>query len=194
MTSTDLAANIGNNIPLGSRVDWTTVVEVNIWDATGQSQTTYQVYWDGTGWNDLGSSIPLNVGDMYTVTVPLELEGVTYTLSGNIPSPGSVSFVMRNVTNGNVNWITTPASITGVNTTTDLAANIGNLIPLGSRVDWTTVVEVNVWDAALQSQTTYQVYWDGTGWNDLGSSVAVSIPGPYKVTVPIELNGGSWNP
>jgi type IV secretory pathway TrbF-like protein len=191
-TTTDLAAAIGNTIPIGSRTAWVDVVEVNVWDASNQSQTTYQVWWDGSIWNDLGSSTSLAVGNMYTIAIPSVADGNVFTISGGIPSGGSVSFTLRNVSNGNVSWITTPAYLTGIATTTDLATSIGNTIPIGSRTAWVDVVEVNVWDASNQSQTTYQVWWDGSTWNDLGSNTTVVTPGPYKVTVPSSANGNIW--
>ncbi len=191
-TTTDLAAAIGNTIPIGSRTAWVDVVEVNVWDATAQSQTTYQSWWDGTIWNDLGSNANLVVGDMYTVTVPSSANGNAFSINGNTPASGSVSFTLQNNASGNVNWMTIPAYLSGIVTTTDLATSIGNKIPIGSRTAWVDVVEVNVWDPVAQSQTTYQSWWDGTIWNDLGSNTAVVTPGAYKVTVPSSANGLVW--
>jgi len=187
-TTTDIARSIGNTIPVGSRVEWVDVVEVKAWDAVNQQAMNYLCMWNGAAWDDGGSNAPLVIGGMYKVAVPNSANGLTWGLLGNAPANGSIQFTLKS----GENWITTPAYITGISNTTDLARSIGNTIPVGSRLDWADIVEVRVWDAVNQQQMNYSCMWDGSIWDDSGSSAPVNVPGPYVVSVPASANGNIW--
>ena len=191
-TTTDLIRSIGNTIPVGSRVAWADVVEVRKWDPITQTAANYSCTWNGTIWEEDGPNAPLVIGALYQVSVPISANGLTWTLSGGIPLAGSVSFTLANNASGNYNWITTPAYITGIATTTDLIRLIGNKIPIGSRVAWADVVEVRIWDSVTQTAANYSCTWNGSIWEEDGPSTTVNVPGPYVVSVPASANGIVW--
>ncbi|MFC1559729.1 fibronectin type III domain-containing protein [Candidatus Margulisiibacteriota bacterium] len=189
-TTTDLAASIGNIIPVSNLNAWFDIVVVKTWDASTQTETTYNCMWDGANWIDFGSNAPIVVGNMYKVIVPTAANNRTWTISGDIPTAGSIQFTLGAIANGSMNWIATPAYIAGISTTTDLIASVGSTItPL---VPWADVIVLKTWDASTQTETTYNCMWDGSSWNDFGSNAPINIPGPYVIGVPLNADGNIW--
>jgi hypothetical protein len=79
----------------------------------------------------------------------------------------------------------------GVSTTTDIAASVGGTI--GSPAMAETIV-VYKWDAATQTQSSYQVFWDGGNWIDFGVNSGVSTSDPLVIAVPSAADGNTWIP
>jgi hypothetical protein len=146
--------------------------------------------WDGTNWVDNGINTNLVVGDMYKVAVPMAANGLTWTISGTTPPLGSAEYTLKSASNGNYNWITTPADMTDLANTTDLAKAMGAKIPGLSA--WNDMLEVHTWDGANQVETPYLLLWDGTTWEDLGNNTSVRVPGAYIVAVPQKADGVLW--
>lgn len=96
------------------------------------------------------------------------------------------------VAGGNVRNVTIPADMIQIKTTTDLAASIGNKIPSRSRKPWVTVIEVSVFNLKTRCQDSYQVWWTGKKWDDLGQSTTVNNKDIYKVAIPTNSGKILW--
>jgi len=125
------------------------------------------------------------------VTSPTQYHYVDEIMAVPAPIPGTKSFTMRSTVAGNINWITVPFTGTGLNTTTDLATSIGNIIPIGNRNFGDTVI-VNLWDATSQTQTPYMTRWNGSSWIQIGGNASIQTGAMYKVAVPYGADGRTW--
>jgi hypothetical protein len=186
-TGLNTTVDLGNAIAAGFTPQDGDSISISVWDPQSQTsqQTTGdyasgQFYWDPSG----GQA--LKTGNMYKVSIyrASRQAGNTFscnlTITGAETVSGDISFDLYHVDAGNINWISYPRFMNGLNTTVDLGSSVAAKF---SPQDGDSIGVV-VWDPITQtgSQTTgdysgSQFYWDPSG------GVTIEKGKPYSVSI-----------